>query len=39
LRGVTSMILNEFWRTGWIQAGILLAAVVAAVAVAYTVRL
>jgi hypothetical protein len=39
LPGVLSMILNKVWETGWIQAGILMAAVVGAVAFAFTVRL
>jgi hypothetical protein len=37
--GATWMNLSEFWDSGWVQATILAVAVLAAVAVAYTVRL
>jgi hypothetical protein len=33
------MIFGKLWEDGWLQAAILVAAVAAAVAVAYTVRL
>jgi hypothetical protein len=33
------MSLSELWESGWVQATILLVAVLAAVAVAYTVQL
>ena len=33
------MDIRGLWETGWVQATILLAAVLAAVAVAYTVKL
>jgi hypothetical protein len=37
--GVTPMMLDKVWETGWIQATILLAAVVAAMVAAFTVKL